>query len=414
MRVPWTVVASCMALLATYGCTDGVDAHDAATSDAAPGDTAVADSPVPDSVPPPDAALAILDATLADATPTDATPTDATPHDAAPADAMPPDATPPPGSVALSWNITRGWHNPTCMELSVTTVVVDVAPGGASFTFACADGGGTLTGLDAGVYALTLRLLASDGVEIAQTSLAEVVVTPGVVTAPPPAEFYISQWLRRIRLSWSFLHNDSPASCDEVGVATIGLLVRNWGVVPPVTTVIAAFDCADAEALFPPIDISTAEVVVVTFDGAGERLPITQPLQVYGSTLVVLLPVIVEAIDEPIAQLRQMFNGARAAYEASGAFPSGHPPTPSLGSCCASAGSICAPGYLDWSELNFAVLQRHRFMYEFVPSPTGFIARARGDSDCNGVYATYWLVGTIDAAGAVVGDDVLYVDLPLE
>ncbi len=71
-----------------------------------------------------------------------------------------------------------------------------------------------------------------------------------------------------------------------------------------------------------------------------------------------------------------------------------------------------------WKALNFAVESPHRYRYEFISSGTGpdaaFTARAIGDLDCDGVYATFERVGTIDAQGNVNGGAGLYTENELE
>ena len=62
-----------------------------------------------------------------------------------------------------------------------------------------------------------------------------------------------------------------------------------------------------------------------------------------------------------------------------------------------------------WQALNFAVTEPFYYHYEFVSKGKGanahFTARAIGDLDCDGVYATFEIVGSVNEKGEVVGGD---------
>jgi hypothetical protein len=72
---------------------------------------------------------------------------------------------------------------------------------------------------------------------------------------------------------------------------------------------------------------------------------------------------------------------------------------------CCQQGGKCQPdatawGASPWRELHFQLMDPHYFQYRFVSEGVGkdarFIAEARGDLDCNGVFSNYKMIGTVD------------------
>lgn len=77
--------------------------------------------------------------------------------------------------------------------------------------------------------------------------------------------------------------------------------------------------------------------------------------------------------------------------------------TPALGTCCADGGK-CKPLEANWATptwtgLSFSMSDNHAYMYSYelnADEYTGFIARANGDLDCDGIYSTFELYGVMD------------------
>jgi type IV pilus assembly protein PilA len=91
-----------------------------------------------------------------------------------------------------------------------------------------------------------------------------------------------------------------------------------------------------------------------------------------------------------------------------GKMPASVGPTPPLGTCCAE-GEKCMPDtqlweHPTWKALDFAMLDPHRYSYEFVNKGSSYEIKAYGDLDCDGVYSTFVLPGGPDmgASGPTV------------
>lgn len=90
------------------------------------------------------------------------------------------------------------------------------------------------------------------------------------------------------------------------------------------------------------------------------------------------------------------------------------PPTPPLGTCCASEGKKCAPDPAlwtvePWTILNFELSTPHYFSYEYIPAADGrsFTIKAHGDLDCDGEYMVLSVAGRWDEAlGQAVIDPI--------
>jgi len=119
-----------------------------------------------------------------------------------------------------------------------------------------------------------------------------------------------------------------------------------------------------------------------------------------------------EATVEARQNVKRIYDGARAYYlDRSGAngstkqFPAvSVGPTPPLGECCKHADGVCPPNASWWTDeawvaLQFSVDEPHRYSYAYYvgdPKDGAYTAQAMGDLDCDGVYATFEMYGTID------------------
>jgi hypothetical protein len=100
----------------------------------------------------------------------------------------------------------------------------------------------------------------------------------------------------------------------------------------------------------------------------------------------------------PSARLRQLALGVRTFAVEHEKLPASLPLTPQLGACCPAG--TCMPSaqrWEGWTALAFSIDEPHAYSYELVVTEAGFTARAIGDLDCDGEYATYEQQG--DAEG---------------
>jgi type IV pilus assembly protein PilA len=117
---------------------------------------------------------------------------------------------------------------------------------------------------------------------------------------------------------------------------------------------------------------------------------------------------------EARTHLEKIYNGARIYWlEPHGSagsvtplppqFPDSQAATPAI-SCCASSGGRCLPAAAEWTDptwivLGFAMDDPHYYQYEFVSNAAEFTARAIGNLDCDGIFATFSMIGRVDASG---------------
>jgi len=111
--------------------------------------------------------------------------------------------------------------------------------------------------------------------------------------------------------------------------------------------------------------------------------------------------------------VRKIYDGARAYYlnppqpglrPVAPQFPAPTTsPTPTLDDCC-NQGGKCEPDQAlwdgdIWTALQFSVDDPHYYSYTYVTVDelSGFTARANGDLDCDGLYSTFEMLGTIDS-----------------
>lgn len=139
---------------------------------------------------------------------------------------------------------------------------------------------------------------------------------------------------------------------------------------------------------------------------------------------------------EAVTNVKKLYDGARSYYEeelsARGSlvpiakqFPTtpAVSTAPSLGACCAAAGKKCAPNpglWTDasWQALKFSMDDPHYYSYTYIASGTDstahFTVRANGDLDCDGVYSTFEMVGSVQTDGTVTGQAGFFKDQELE
>lgn len=80
------------------------------------------------------------------------------------------------------------------------------------------------------------------------------------------------------------------------------------------------------------------------------------------------------------------------------------PLTPAEGPCCKQPKGRCPGGpdewqHPSWKAIGFELFDPHYYAYELVVDPTGFVAKAHGDLDCDGERSTYELRGTLRPDG---------------
>lgn len=152
----------------------------------------------------------------------------------------PPD--PPHGAVSIAWSITVAGQLITCARVGaaqVSLVLRSRSGTNTTFSFDCAATRGAATGITAGPYDATFRLLASDGALVAtMPSAAPVTIDADAVTTIPPITF--TTGVRgKLALSIATLATDS--NCTERsrgGAGTTGniiTLIRSDGGCAPVT-----------------------------------------------------------------------------------------------------------------------------------------------------------------------------------
>jgi type IV pilus assembly protein PilA len=142
---------------------------------------------------------------------------------------------------------------------------------------------------------------------------------------------------------------------------------------------------------------------------------------------------------EALTNVRKMYEGARAYFMdmnvavARGGtatldvqFPDAEPVTPAA-DCCLSAGDKCTPTTAiwdtpTWDGVKFAMTDPHYYRYALGSTGTAapgvgsqFTARAIGDLDCDGIFATFEMVGHYDEVYKdVTGSAGLYQNLETE
>ena len=111
---------------------------------------------------------------------------------------------------------------------------------------------------------------------------------------------------------------------------------------------------------------------------------------------------------EAKVSLNAIARGVKVYYVENGKLPPAAALVPPAGACCKTEAKACAPEPSawtgpGWNEIMFSLSDPHRYSYELVTSAAGFTARAVGDLDCDGVFATYELAGTIQDGAVTTG-----------
>jgi hypothetical protein len=109
---------------------------------------------------------------------------------------------------------------------------------------------------------------------------------------------------------------------------------------------------------------------------------------------------------EASLQLGKLGDNAKVYYLQNGAFPTGTiGPTP-VRDCCDQPGGRCALYSGDWQaplwkQLDFRLDQPSLYRYSYQSDGKWFVAKATGDTDCDGQHAVFELDGTIGPGGEV-------------
>jgi type II secretory pathway pseudopilin PulG len=122
---------------------------------------------------------------------------------------------------------------------------------------------------------------------------------------------------------------------------------------------------------------------------------------------------------EATVNIKKMYDGAVAYYAENQAFPRSTEITPPLGSCCNASAHKCTPDPALWSaegwqQLRFSMDDPHYYSYQYQSDGKTFSVDAYGDLNCNGVYSTFEMVGSITADGSVTPPVGLYKENELE
>jgi hypothetical protein len=124
-----------------------------------------------------------------------------------------------------------------------------------------------------------------------------------------------------------------------------------------------------------------------------------------------------------VTNVKKIFDGARAFYEAQRKFPESVDSSPKIGACCDQPDHTCKPDPSlwknpSWQALKFSVDGPDHYSYSFDSTGAGpdavFAAHVFGDLDCDGTYSTFEMVGSIDSQGAVAGGTGIFKDNELE
>ena len=113
---------------------------------------------------------------------------------------------------------------------------------------------------------------------------------------------------------------------------------------------------------------------------------------------------------EAALQLNKIGKSAKRAYAETGKYPVGTAPLTPADPCCGQPNNHCAavPSLYAanpvWRALDFQIDEPTLFQYSYRGSADGqsFEAKAVGDLDCDGVFITYELAGTVSSGNPAV------------
>jgi type IV pilus assembly protein PilA len=137
---------------------------------------------------------------------------------------------------------------------------------------------------------------------------------------------------------------------------------------------------------------------------------------------------------EAVQGMKKIYEGARSYFmEESVArgstasiakqFPVSETETPAIGSCCGQSGDKCSPVPSNWdtngwNALKFSMDDPHYYTYAYngtgSENSSAFTSIVHGDLDCDSIYATYEMVGSVQADGTVTGSAGYFKNNELE
>jgi len=113
---------------------------------------------------------------------------------------------------------------------------------------------------------------------------------------------------------------------------------------------------------------------------------------------------------EAALQLNKLAKNAKRAYSETGRYPAGSTPLTPRQPCCGQPNNHCSAvpelyaASPVWAALDFQIDEPTLFQYSYSASADGqrFVAKAVGDLDCDGVFITYELTGTVSSGAPTV------------
>jgi type II secretory pathway pseudopilin PulG len=142
--------------------------------------------------------------------------------------------------------------------------------------------------------------------------------------------------------------------------------------------------------------------------GLGDAGPATA-VAVIGVLSAVAIPAFMDYTKrakrpEAALQLNKLGKNAKRVYAETSRYPAGSAPLTPAQPCCGQPTNHCAavPALYAanpaWQALDFQIDEPTLFQYSYRASADGqsFVAKAVGDLDCDGVFITYELTGTVD------------------
>ena len=141
---------------------------------------------------------------------------------------------------------------------------------------------------------------------------------------------------------------------------------------------------------------------------------------------------------EAVVNMKKLYEGARSYFmdESNGRasitplakqFPRTTPggtPVPPLVTCCSAAGDKCPPNPALWTDatwqaLKFGMDDPSYYSYQYrwnglFETLATYTADSHGDLDCDAIYSTFEMVGSVQPDGKVTGQAGFFRDLELE
>jgi hypothetical protein len=256
---------------------------------------------------------------------------------------------------------------------------------------------------------------------------------------------------------WSVVYQGQPSSCSNAGIDQVALRSGKGRPIDGGSSekILASFDCSLLEGTAGPFTSWGDLFSQGSFFGLSALDAHGTPIAIHFGDYTVfeatcghpdawtgptsgcppdtdhapgtydLPPVIFYVTDEPIPEMRRIFEGARAYYKAHGALPPSSGFTPPGGACCGQlyegVSDICDPRPSlqlwtspPWSDLGFEFASPFFYSYSFTSSaaPPSFAITATADFDCDGVWSRYEIDGALTPAGDFTGIDNVHITLP--